>query len=281
MLYREGYDKVYNYYDDQADYPKDRAVQRFLLGDYFHDSKLTGIDFDRANAALVLRLQCCRDWELFGKGSMQDEKYGYILRFHGVAGLRQDVNMICADYINGRFKNTAWLAAMQAETKRKLYQFRIGLAEGFLDILFHSVQIRKTAGHIRYPEPAENEDGTKRRLQRSQEELCSIRKELLAGNDPMLDDLRLEILYANKEEKLPFLCRQVLEQNRDADAKAYAAWLLGKCGAASDRPLIWQVYRDITEQSTQEAWSRNPMQDRNFLDAVEALTETPVIGEKT
>ena len=267
---------MYNYYDFEADFPRNKAVRKFLLSDYFHDSKLCALEFNREKAELTLRLQCSRDWETAGKGTIDNEAYSYILRFRGVAGLRNEINMTCPDYINGRFKKTSWLVSQQADKKQKLYQFRIGFADGYLDILFHDFRIRKAVGRINYRDIDDLDNFVLEWYRRSPEQLHELQKTMLSGNDQMMDDFRLECLYANGAEDLPFLCREVLKKAGDKDTKAYAAWLLGKCGMSSDRKLIWKTYHELLEHSEYKA-DTNDMRTLNFFDAIEALTETTTV----
>lgn len=263
---------MYNYYDAEADYPKDKAAGKFLLTDYFHDSRICSMKYNYKKAEFVLKLQCCRDWERLGKGSIEDKAYRYILRFRGVAGLRQDTGLVCPEYINGRFKKTAWLISKQAQTKKILYQFRIGLSDGFLDIIFHSFQIEKTIGKIRYKDIKDYKAFTIGIEQEKPDQIQKLREELFSGEDSYLDDVRLEKLYVSGADDLVSICRELLKQDRDKDARAYAAWLLGKCGMPSDRGIICQTYQEISMQSLNKPYSGYLMQNRNFLDAIESLT---------
>lgn len=65
---------MYNYFDDEADYPKDKATRKFLLTDYFHDSRIRSMKYNYKKEEFVLKLQCCRDWERLGKGSIEEKE---------------------------------------------------------------------------------------------------------------------------------------------------------------------------------------------------------------
>ena len=271
---------MHNYIDLEADYPRSKAVRKFLLADYFHDSSLKTVDYNKDGKELTIRLQCCGDYEeATGQGAFDDEVYGYVLQFRGVMGFRYNTDSNWEDYLNGRFKKTAWLLETQKRTKRALYQFRMQLADGYLDIIFHSFQIRKVKGRINYRGINSSEEFFTECYAESPEELNRLREELNMEDDPMMDDYRLEQLYLNGEEDLPSLCRMVLKKNQDEDVKAYAAWLLGKCGDLSDRALIWQAYQEWREQSGNDTCSWNWMMDRNYQDAIEYLTwKNQVLG---
>lgn len=263
---------MHNYIDLEAEYPRSKAVRKFLLADYFHDSALKALDHNQAERELTIRLQCSRDYEKAPKGTFEDDVYGYILQFRGVWGFRYNTDSRWTEYLNGCFKKTAWLLETQKRTRRALYQFRMQLADGYLDIIFHSFEMRKVKGRINYHDINDLESFHMEYLKRSMEELNQLREELNQGNDPMMDDSRLEQLYANGEKDLPSLCRMVLKKNQDEDVKAYAAWLLGKCGDLSDRALIWQAYQEWREQSGNDTCSWNWLMDRNYHDAIEYLT---------
>ncbi len=262
---------MHNYIDFEADYPRSKAVRKFLLADYFHDSDLKAVDYNQAGKELTIRLQCCRDYEKVHKGTLDDAGYSYILQFRGVMGSRYNTEFRWEEYLNGRFKKTAWLLETQKKTKRALYQFRMQLADGYLDIIFHSFQIRKVKGRINYRDINDLESFHLKNHS-SMEELNILREELNQGIDPIMDDYRLEQLYANEEKDLTSLCRMVLKKNQDEDAKAYAAWLLGKCGDLSDRALIWLAYQEWRDQSGNDTCSWNWLMDRNYHDAIEYLT---------
>ena len=264
---------MYNYYDFEAEFPQEKSAQKFLMSDYFHDSRICSINMDHDRRELVICLQCQREWEESEKGAIEDARYTYILRFAGVYGLCIATDLSWPEYINGRFKQTAWLRKQQKQTKRKLYQFRIGLADGYLDIVFQRFFVRKAEGRISYAGVKEVGAFYKNRLQRSPEKLAEIRDELNnTSQDSLNDDYNLEILYANSTEDLPQQCRRILTGEASQAAKAYAAWLLGKCGTPKDLPLIWEAFRAEKERECIDCSFESPMRDRNYLDSVEQLT---------
>lgn len=259
---------MYNYYDFEAEFPLEKAVQKFLLSDYFHDSHICYVEFDSIRREALIRLQCCRDWENSAKGSLDDPQYTYILHFYGVCGFRNITELRSADYINGRFKNTAWLNEQQKRTKRKVYQYRIEVSDGYLDILFARFSIRKAVGRITYNDITELGAFYKGWYERSPEKINQIRMNLLTND---LCDFHLELLYANSVEDLSMQCRRVLNGEASSDAKNYAAWLLGKCGLKTDLQLIWNRYRTDIEQEDDSGYD-HAMNQRNILDAIELLS---------
>lgn len=263
---------MYNYYDFEATFPLEKPVRKFLLSDYFHDSRICSLKQDANRRELVVRLQCCRDWERAGEGALEDARYTYILRFIGVHGFRSVTELSWPEYINGRFKQTAWLCEQQKHGKRKLYQFRIGLADGYLDILFSRFSVRKVIGRVSYTDIKEFGAFYKDWYKRSPEQIERIREALKTTSpDSLDDDLNLAFLYANKATDLPQHCRRLLTGDASQAAKAYAAWLLGKCGTQNDLPLIWEAFRIEKERKSYDFGSDDPMKYRNYMDAIEQL----------
>ena len=262
---------MYNYYDFDADFPPQKAAQKFLMSDYFHDSVICSVELNNEKCELVIHLQCCRDWENDKVDTLDDIRYTYILHFSGVYGFRSVTESQTSEYINGRFKQTAWLNEQQQRTKRKLYQFRIGLSDGFIDLIFGSFSIRKAVGRISYRGIDELGAFYKEWYHRSPEQITDIIKELQADASDSVCDLNLEFLYANAVNDLRSLCQNITTGEASPDAKVYAAWLLGKCGTKEDLQLIWDVYRTETERKEYEFGSDNPMKYRNLLDAIENL----------
>ena len=72
---------MHNYIDFEADYPRSKAVRKFLLADYLHDSDLKAVDYNQAGKELTIRLQCCRDYEKVHKGTLDDTGYSYTRRY--------------------------------------------------------------------------------------------------------------------------------------------------------------------------------------------------------
>ena len=263
---------MYNYYDFEAEFPLKKAVQKFLVSDYFHDSEIQSVEQNSKRQKLAIRLQCRRDWETAGEGNLDDARYTYILRFSGVHGFRSVTDLSCPEYINGRFKQTAWLYEQQKQAKCKLYQFRIGLADGYLDILFSRFSVRKETGRISYADITEFGAFYKDWYKRNSEQIDKIREALKTTSpDSLDDDLNLAFLYANEASDLSQHCRRLLAGDASQASKAYAAWLLGKCGTQNDLSLIWEAFRIEKERKSYDFGSDDPMKYRNYMDAIEQL----------
>ena len=155
---------MYNY-EHEIECPDNKAIRKFLWNDYFHDSELLDIRFDREWRKVLLTLESCRDidnaWErLKGDGDTRHQyieghkdEYIYTLLFLGTVYFHVERMMYCGDYINGRFKDTALLRRLQSGSKKPLYHFRIQFADGYADILFDGFQIRKQTGRVNYAIP--------------------------------------------------------------------------------------------------------------------------------
>lgn len=262
---------MYNYYDFEAEFPLEKATQKFLVSDYFHDSRIQDVKMDHQKHELIIRLQCYRDWETANVDSLDDAQYTYFLRFSDVYSFRILTESRTSEYINGRFKQTAWLNEQQQKAKRKLYQFRIGLSDGYIDLIFRSFSIRKAIGRISYRDVDELGAFYKEWYRRSPEQISDMIHELQTNVTDSMCDLILEFLYANEVKDLCSLCQKVITGEASPDAKVYAAWLLGKRGTKEDLQLIWDIYRAETERKEFEFDSDDPMKYRNLLDAIENL----------
>ena len=140
------------------------------------------------------------------------------------------------------------------------------------DLLDVESDIRKLAGRISYADNKEFGAFYKDWYKHRPEEIERIREALeTTSPDSLDDDLNLAFLYANKASDLPRHCRRLLTGDASQAAKAYAAWLLGKCGTTSDLPLIWVSIRAEKEQESYDFGSDDPMKYRNYMDAVEQL----------
>lgn len=167
----------------------DRNIRFFLFGDYFHDSVLDRIEWDVRSRVLRLTLWCEREWQgdhgasaderdrwLFGlrrfdvplpsrraqanarlPKSRGYKNYVYQLEFSGCehCTLAGEDNFI--EYLNGRFKQSALLVDLQQHCRRRLLHFRMQLADGLADVVFHRFRIERAVGRFRLPKMARSQ----------------------------------------------------------------------------------------------------------------------------
>jgi hypothetical protein len=73
----------------------------------------------------------------------------------------------------------------------------------------------------------------------------------------------------------PLICRSnaagSLTGTVSPAAKAYAAWLLGKCGTPGDLSLIREAFLTEKADKSVDLSSEDPMKYRNYVDAAEQL----------
>jgi hypothetical protein len=133
----------------------DRYLKYFIFNDYFHDSIIHNITICDEGKQLIIELSCEREWPSHDWNKyMLDSKYMYKLIFKDCKHIeyqRSNFGKV-VEYINGRFKNSAKLFHIGAETRKKHYHLRIQLAGGgFLDLIFRKIIIEKIEGIIELP----------------------------------------------------------------------------------------------------------------------------------
>lgn len=264
---------MYNYYDFEAEHPRDKAAYKFLLSDYFHDGEIRCVNYDNKKRKLEICIRRSCEAEKTKTGNRDDTERIYLLAFSGVAGYRAFTSgdIQPTEFINGRFKKTAWLDERQEETEQKLYQFRIGLSDGYIDILFTGFSIRKMNGRISYRDIDEYKTDFRERYSKNPEEIEEIRNKLQSKSESLNWDIYLENLYACNAGDIAAQCRMIIKKNAPSDCKIYAAWLLGKFGTQEDSKSIWKIYREESERNEYDFGSDDPMKYRNLIDAAENL----------
>ena len=112
-------------YDHEIARPEDRAIFKFLWCDYFHDSEILSVQFEKEKKnCVVMRLVSDRDelaeWPKFHGDyekwkdyvAENSEKYVYILKFtHAVWLDRKQDGEWKSEFLNARFKESALRSA--------------------------------------------------------------------------------------------------------------------------------------------------------------------------
>lgn len=129
---------MYNF-AHEIDCPNNKGMANFLWFDYFHDSTVLSIHFDKKKSCVTLEINCIRDidekWKelKYNSEALHEyiEKYGdnfiYLLTFKYTEYFLLERTMGWDDYINGRFKVSALLKGMQGKAKKQLYHFEYSL----------------------------------------------------------------------------------------------------------------------------------------------------------
>lgn len=260
-------------YEHEIKCPEDRGILNYLWYDYFHDSTINQIDFDHKKGTVTLTLTCSRDIdkELEKHNGNYEERhlyieehldeFTYLLLFKGVRYFHAERLIMVNDYINGRFKDTALLRKLKAEANQPRYHFRIQTDDGYLDMVFSGFQIRKKAGRVKYSAVGIAD----------QAEAASFSN--FEGGD--FDRfLAMQKLYKMNDTSLLEIARknmQLVDENEDTCL--YCAYLLGKCGQASDVPDLLDLYSKIEDYMGDQSYCRCSalLPKRNILDALELI----------
>lgn len=249
---------MHNYYDHEAILPTDKASNKALYNDFFHDSIITGISLNAKQRQLELHLQCSRDCEAEtgSREAIYHEKYGYKMIFSVVTHSEIHTKLHCPEYLNGRFK----------AIPKGNYYFRIQTDDGYIDIAYRHFKLRKATGRVSYSGIEGFQPELDRKYDSPAEVTNHILRRIASGQYTASDDfalfLDLQRLYASRVENLaPYLRQCLAAPWASEDAKPFAAWLLGKFGAAEDIPLLYPLLSQFQQ----------PIIKRNLMDAMDAL----------
>ncbi len=144
---------MYNYEHETKEI-KDRYLRNFIFYDYFHDSVITEIKILNEGKLIQIELSCEREWPSHDwEKYVTDKNYTYKLCFINCYYFeyQRDNFGTYAEYLNGRFKNSARLAEINKKSKRHNYHLRIQLADGYLDFIFSKFQMEKYNANISLP----------------------------------------------------------------------------------------------------------------------------------
>ncbi len=288
-----------NFCNEYCPPPQSREERAFLAIDYFHDSHIVSVEHQPDIERVVLPLWCEREWPRHKDG----EDYG--VRLHGVVDPPADarrkpsdphyrnnlyevtfegvrhveealVSTGLTEYLNGRFKLSARLAGLQQGVRHRLRHFRIQSVDGYLDIVYHRVSVRRLTGKyeltLRYSRWRPFADTVERNAHRSRSEL----RALAAGRDEFWCAEALICLTLCADRQTVRLARSVVERwlgRREVDVHAgdmiAAVWVLGQLGGRGDLELLRRAHSKTT----------NLVFQRHVRDAIEWIQQTPARGQ--
>lgn len=264
-------------YEHEIRCPDNRAIRKYLWEDYFHDSNITNIKFDKSSNKVILTLESNTDlnnafeklkmdheefWEYVG---MNIDKFTYELIFTGAQHLQIERRLDCSDYINGRFKNTALVTRLNIGRKKRLYHFRIQVADGFADIIFSGFIIRKKQGKVDY----KTLNTSFRCIQNKLLDELEIVELAKYGEDFERYEAMKE-LYERGYPNLLDIVRCNLDLNEEfEDTCLYACFLAGILGEQEDTINLLNIYCRI------DGLYKSPQYliKRNILDAMEKIQD--------
>ena len=268
-------------YDHEIACPEDRAMFKFLWCDYFHDSEILSVQFEKDS--VVVRLVCDRDqraeWPKFHGDYVKwrdyvtenAEKYIYILKFTRTVWLeRKQIEDGGGEFLSARFKDSALLKKLQKKNKRRLYHLRIHATDGLIDVIFAGFEIRRLHGRVNYAydilPPRQLDDF----------ELEMAAEEIYKGlpEDDLDRCLLLKRFYEVQHPDLLRALRDCMASDEPVeDAKICAAYLLGKVGGRTDIPVMIDLMDEMERTMTKAGYYFSTIMQRrqNILDAVELI----------
>jgi hypothetical protein len=254
---------MYNYEHEMKEI-KDRFLKNFIFYDYFHDSLITKLSILDEGKLVQLELSCEREWPSHDWTQFADDmNYIYILSFMNCTYIEYDRSDIgtFAEYLNGRFKDSAKLREINLHSKKKNYHLRIQLADGYIDLIFNKFLVEKLTGNIELPKRIPLEwhfDWVKSKF--IGKSIDDIRHIASTGEFP-LRSFALEYLWVLNDEYTYDLAINALS---DEDASIPAVFIIGEIGTFQD---IGNISRISNEKNVRS------IEKRHIKDAIEKILE--------
>ncbi len=266
-----------NNYEHEIECPPNRGIMNYLWYDYLHDSTISNIVFDHNREWVTFTLECCYDidqkwdklkWNREERNSYIDQhkdEFIYILSFKGVRYFHDERLIMYNDYLNGRFKNSAILCKLKAETKKPLYHFRMKIDDGYIDIIFSDFQVKKRLGRVKYP--------VHQIFYHSESASLIDKQTALTGDDYDRFNSMQKLYQANDESILEIVRENLYLRDDFEDSCLYSAYLLGKLGDKSDLNNLFELYLNIESYLIKNSICRcsTLLPKRNILDAIELI----------
>jgi len=250
-------------YANEIPRPEDRTLSTYLWTTQFHDAVIHDLRYeDPRRSNVTLRIE----------GGCGVAHGVYRLCFQGVAHVEYAASPLGGDRIYSTcFLDSAALHQEQAESDKPLYHLRIQTWNGFIDLIFARLILRKEDGRVSYHvanPSAEEADQWRNRHLRS---LFELLQPLEARDEDDQDQLLALRLYFAHREQAPAqaaaMAREVLSTPLLAHGAAhtYAAHMLGFLGTAEDLPVLTDLLL------VKPAW--HTLFRRRVLDAMERIQE--------
>lgn len=282
--------------------PNDKYIKHFLWSDYFHDSKITMIQFNNSKGKenycpdqVILTLESCndidKDWDKL-KGTDTEkktyinenkDKYKYDLYFSNCKYFNYEKSIMANDYINGRFKDTAILHKIKKSTNKLYYHFRIATDDGYLDIIFSKFKIRKLIGRIRIKD-TEIKDYHINWLQKYNRGILLMKNgefdkikliELITKGDDVERYYTLLYFMKYTKETIINYARDImlLDWDNYEMSKIMAISVIGKQGSKNDIPMLIEKYFTIESKFSRGGmcYCSTLLPKRHVMDAIEYI----------
>lgn len=248
-------------YEHETNQIKDRFLKNYIFYDYFHDSLITKISILEHGQKVQFELSCEREWpEHNWTKYADDNRYKYKMQFENCKYMEYERTNIgtYAEYINGRFKNSAKLKSLNRESRQKHYHLRIQLADGFVDLIFNKFSIEKIDGSINLPKRISlnwHFDWVKHRFKNIH--LDNIIDLSINGEFP-LKSYAIELLWLLKYDNIEKLAINSLQ---DEDAVIPSVFILGEIGKYDNLKYLINLLKNIDDN----------LMKRHVMDAIEKI----------
>ncbi len=256
--------------------PADPRMRAMLYWDYFHDSPVEQLTFERG--VVEVRLWCQREHEddlagtkvcaLFGvkrvgvprtagaklenawrPGAPGHENYLYTLRFEDCEQMWLDLEDLPSDLLNARFKDSPRLRAVIARTGQSHFHLRLQLFPGWIDVIYRRCQIIPHIGEVKvrtsradaglFTHPRRKYAGAPR---------TEVVRDLRSRSD-FIREWALEELFRRRDRHVAVLAGNELRRalrRRELDpydgALLAAVWILGRRGSPQLVPLLHRLW---------------------------------------
>ena len=236
-------------YEHETKVINDRYLKQYIFYDYFHDSIIHNINIYSNGRALAIELSCEREWpESERKKYMFDTKYQYTLIFEDCRHIEYQRDNVGkpAEYINGRFKDTAKLRQIIVRTRKKHYHLRIQLADGFLDLIFSKFSIEKLEGKIDLPARIEARWYFDWVLKKFENDNIEEIRRIAEFGELSIKAYALEYLWRVQDNMCYDLAIKALS---DKDAWISATFIIGEIGDLAAIPYLANLLNNVEYDS--------------------------------
>ena len=239
-------------FEHEIDNIKDRYLRYFFAWDYFHDGTIHNIEIINDND-IELIITSNRDWEedvklqssstLEGyqefKKHIFDDKYKYICKFEKCKYFNSEILDNGYIYLNGRFKDSAKVRAINEGSRNKYLHLRIQTTGGYIDIVFSKFKIKKILNEVIVPDKVSNMvlfEHVKKKFKNT--DIGIIRE--VAENGEDIDKLfAIQYLGYINDSSVLMLAIKALQVE---DAQIAAIWVLGNNGNEDVLPLLFKEW---------------------------------------
>lgn len=256
---------------------RDRYLRYFMAFDYFHDGIIQRIEFSNECLGVQLTLSCERGpeaaYRLWENGhklvKKKDDRCKYHLTF------QDSCYFVCEpgdpspplEFLNARFKDSARLAVINREAKRRYYHLRIQVTEGYIDLIFSRFAIRRAEGKITLPKKIRRLKPFYNAMERFEGVHIKRVRQLAECGESLERALALQYLgLTGDKDSLPIAKSSLM--SKEHGVIVAAVYAIGRLGDLSHLPALL-TFTDRHDEG--DHMLRLPIARRHVQDAVEHI----------